>query len=115
MGDDADFAVQPAGKMRATYGLTADNRRLIQLDPREVPSKLRHLVPLAEHFGIPDDLIRQDLLAKTPAEEVEEMRRVVAAHDEAFDEWLGGPEAAGPNYSAEYIAFTCLRMAADEC
>jgi len=60
-------------------------------------------------------LIRADVVAKTPAAEVQAMCRVVEAHEDAFDEWLAGPEAAGPKFSAEYIAFTCLRMAADGC
>jgi hypothetical protein len=43
------------------------------------------------------------------------MRRVVAAHDDAFDEWLAGPETDGPVFSDEYTAFSALRMVADGC
>jgi hypothetical protein len=58
--------------------------------------------------------IRQDILAKTPADELEAMRRAIRPHEDTFDDWLAGPEADGPGYSDEYIAFACLRMAADE-
>jgi hypothetical protein len=112
---DGDFEVLPAGEMRAKYGLTAENRPIIRLDLAKVPVALRHLIPLAEQFGIGDDLIREDVVAKTPPLEVEAMRRAVEAHADAFDEWLAGPEAEGPKFSDEYIAFSCLRMAADGC
>lgn len=109
------FEVLPAGEMRAKYGLTAENRPTIRLDPAAVPPALRHLIPLAEQFGVSDDLIREDIVAKTPAAELAAMRRAVAAHADAFDDWLAGPEADGPRFSPEYIAFSCLRMAADGC
>jgi hypothetical protein len=73
------------------------------------------LIPLAEQFGVGDDLIRADVVARTPAAELAAMRAAVQAHDDTFDAWLAGPEAAGPKLCAEYLAFTCLRMAADGC
>ena len=109
------FEVLPAGEMRAKYGLTAENRPTIRLNPSAVPPALRPLIALAEEFGVGDDLIREDIVAKTPAAELTAMRVAVEAHTDAFDEWLAGPEADGPKFSPEYIAFSCLRMAADGC
>jgi hypothetical protein len=110
---EGDFEVLPADEMRKKYDLTAENRPTIKLDPEKVPVALRHLIPLAEQFGISDDLIREDVIEKTPPAEREALRKMVAPLDDAFDQWLAGPEADGPEFSAEYIAFTCLRMAAD--
>lgn len=115
MADHEGFEVLPAGEMRIKYGLTAENRPLIRLNSDNIPPALQQLIPLAEKFGISDDLIREDFLAKTPKAEVEEMQRCVAAQNDVFDAWLAGPEADGSTFSAEYIAFTCLRMAADGC
>ena len=112
---EGEFEVLPADEMRAKYGLTAENRPTIALDVAKVPESLRPLVPLAERFGVSDDLMREDLVAKSPAEELADMRRAVEAHADAFDEWLAGPAAEGPHFTNEYIAFTCLRMAADGC
>jgi hypothetical protein len=109
-----EFEVLPAGEMRARYGLTAENRPTITLDAGKVPAALRPLIPLAERFGVPDDLIRQDILAKATADDSEAVRRAVRSHEDVLDAWLAGPEADGPDYSDEYIAFSCLRMAADE-
>ena len=108
---EGDFEVLPAGEMRAKYGLYAENRPTIRLDPASVPGRLRHLIPLAEQFGVADDLIREDVVAKTSPAEVAAARAAVMALDHVFDEWLAGPEADGPKFSDEYIAFSCLRMA----
>ena len=112
--EESYFEILPAGVMKAKYGLTAENRPIIQLDPAAVPATLRHLIPLAEQFGVSDDLTRQDVVNKTPPDVVANMRRVVLANDDLFDEWLAGP-VAHQDPTPEYIAFTCLRMAADRC
>jgi hypothetical protein len=112
---EGQWEVLPAGAMRAKYQLTAENRPVIKLDPALVPPGLRHLIPLAERFGVSDDLIRQDVVAKTPAGEMNTIRQVVEEYNNLFDEWLAGPEAIGPTFSDEYIAFSCLRMATDGC
>ncbi len=106
-----DFEILPAGEMRDKYGLYAENRPTIRLDPLKVPERLRQLIPLAEQFGISDDLIREDVVAKTPPAEVAAAREAVKALDHVFDECLAGPEADGPEFSDEYIAFSCLRIA----
>ena len=109
------FEVLPAGEMRRKYGLTAENRPIIKLDPAKVPTSLRHLIPLAEQFGIGDDLIRADVVANTSPSSLKALRDAVAANDDALDAWLAGVEADGPDFSDEYIAFSCMRMAADGC
>jgi hypothetical protein len=78
--------------MRAKYGLTAENRPTISLDARKVSLALRHLIPLAECFGVSDDLIREDLLAETPAQDSKAMREDVAKHADDFEARLAGAE-----------------------
>ena len=112
---DDDFELLSAGEMRAKYGLTAENRPTIKLDAAKVPAALRPLIRLAEQFGIGDDLIRADVIAKTPPVEIAAMRKAVDAREDDFEEWLAGPEAGGPKFTDEYLAFSCLRMAADGC
>ena len=110
---DAIWEVLPVGEMRRKYGLYAENRPVIQLDPKRVPEQLRELIPLAEKFGISDDLIREDFFAKTPKSELAKLKRTLAQHDDLLDEWLAGPEADGPAFSGEYIAFSAMRMGVD--
>src|SRR5262245_32449561 len=111
-GKHQEFGVRPAGEMRAKYGLTAENRPVIRLDPRNVPEGLRCLIPLAEKFGIGDDLIREDFLAKTPTTELREMKKAVQEHEDLLEEWLTGPSSTAPELSDEYVALTCLLMSA---
>ncbi|MHC5538169.1 hypothetical protein ACYOEI_08065 [Singulisphaera rosea] len=111
---DNEFKLFPAGMLRAMLGLTAENRPTIVLDPAKVPPSLRHLIPPAERFGVSDDLIRLDIVEKTSAEDLDALKHAVSAHDDAFDEWLAGPEADSSPPPEEYLAFTCLRMVADE-
>jgi hypothetical protein len=79
----------------------------------KVPAGLRHLIPLAKRFGVTDDLDRERLVATASPEEVARLKAAVSAHDDDLDEWLAGPEAEGSEFSAEYLAFSALRMAAD--
>jgi len=112
MPDNDEYEILPAGEMQKKYGLYAENRQIIKLDPSKVPAALRHLIPLAERWGEGDDIIRDDMIDKASAEERQLLKRAIAEHDDLLDAWLAGPEAAGPNYSDEYNAFTCMRMAA---
>src|SRR6266496_1741635 len=84
------------------------------LDGSRVPTGLRDLLPLAEEWGIGDDAARE---AKVQSSSISELRRLVAAVDSTDDEtlygWLSGPESYSSAPSEEYVAMTCLTMAAD--
>jgi len=114
--DDDDRFVFTAGELKEKYGYTAENRPYFKLDPHKVPPALRHLIPLAEKFGISDDVIRDDVVAKAPPDEVEAMKKAVLeldnGPDSEFDNWRAGSEADGLTFSLEYIAFSALRLAA---
>jgi hypothetical protein len=87
------------------------------LNPQNIPSHLHHrLLPLSDlvkQFGVTDDGERLRALKLASPDEVSRLRRAIFEHDDAFDEWLAGPEADGPTYTDEYIAFSAMRMAAD--
>ena len=78
-----------------------------------VPAGLRHLIPLAERFGVTDDVQWERLISAALPAELARLKAAVAASDDDLDAWLAGPEAEGPSYSAEYLAFSAMRMAAD--
>jgi hypothetical protein len=89
-----------------------DNHR-ISLNPTNIPSELQILLPYAEFWGISDDCYREDLLEAASAEILSNLVEAIAAYDDQFDTWLAGPEAYAPHPSAEYIAYSAMRMAAD--
>jgi hypothetical protein len=68
------------------------------------------LIPYAALWGIPDDVDRERLRAQAPKIALDDLRAMIKIYDPELDKWLAGPEAAGPDFSREYIAFTLLRM-----
>ncbi|MDH3523869.1 MAG: hypothetical protein OES32_09810 [Acidobacteriota bacterium] len=85
----------------------------VHLNPENVPAGLRHLIPLAERFGILDDLDRENLVMSCAPKELEELKKAIEMHDDLLDLWLAGREAAGPEWSEEYLSFSAMRLAAD--
>lgn len=85
----------------------------MNLQPTKILAQVHHLIGLAEKFGIADDRAREALVTSCSPEERRSLKEAVEGYDDELDLWLAGPEAAGPEYSDEYIAFSALRMAAD--
>lgn len=112
MSEEPKFEVASGEALMSRYGLTAANRPSIRLDESRVPSRFRSWIPLAERWGIDDDLIREDCLSHATKDELQELI-AFSADDGLLDEWLAGPESKSLAPSEEYVAFTCLRMAAD--
>lgn len=87
---------------------------LIELSPGAVPSAVRSLLSLARRWGISDDGYRDSAVEQADAETLAALVAAVNAIDEeALYDWLTGPEANSGRPSAEYVAVTCLTMAAD--
>jgi hypothetical protein len=85
------------------------------ISPGRVPSELRTLVPLLGEWAIADDLDRSMKIEEASTEQLRELVRQVDSVDQAaLYDWLAGPEATSAAPTAEYLAFTCLTMAADE-
>lgn len=87
---------------------------LIELDPERVPLAARPLLGLARRWGIPDDGYRSDAVAGASRDELEEIIRALreADADDEVARWLISEADAPP--SPEYLAITCLTMAADD-
>ncbi len=113
--DEQQFEVLPVGKLRKKYYFPDEHPPELRLNPANVPAKLVHLIPIAERWGISDDMLRMDAVRKADSGEVADLKRIVREHDDALDEWLAGPEAQSRNPSKEYLAFTHMRMASDGC
>lgn len=84
------------------------------MNPANVPPPLARLLPIAEIWGIGDDVEREAVVESASAED---LRQVVEAVDQAEDlglyDWLSGDESYADEPSDEYVAITCLTMAAD--
>ena len=111
MGDT--IKILNAAQMKERYGTFYDSGSKLQLDKARIPEQFWPLIQYAEFWGASDDWKREDLVRSAPADVLQSLKHVVAAFDNAMDEWLAGPEADDRPPSEEYVAFTALRMAAD--
>lgn len=79
------------------------------LNPSAVPEALLGLLPLAERWGIGDDVERSLAVEQATADDRQALvTAVVAAPDELWEWLVQGPQ------SQEWAAFTCMTQAADE-
>ncbi len=113
MTTESRFELSAAKELRAKYGLVGTNAPAITLDRSKIPKPLWELIPLAETWGISDDLMRADFVAKAGREALATLTATITPFEDALDEWLAGPEAQSRTPSNEYIAFSCMRMASD--
>jgi hypothetical protein len=84
------------------------------LDETKVPTELRPLLPYACIWGVTDDTTRGEMIERTPDDVREQMLKAIREREGAMLAWLGGPEARGPEYSAEYLAFSALLRISDD-
>ena len=104
--------IASASDIQKHFGLYAEHRPILHLDPMRVPTHLRHLVPLAEKWGIGDDIIRNDLIDKSSSAEKRELHDTLYGPFERITEWL--TSFAGRPLSAEAEAFMYMQTALDE-
>lgn len=105
-------AIAPAGELQRKYGLYAENRPIITLDPEKVPGAFRHLIPLAEKWGIGDDLIRNDYIDKASEAEKRELQDAFFARSQQITAWLETFESG--TLTEEGEAFMYAQIALDE-
>jgi hypothetical protein len=84
-----------------------------KLNPAKVPNDLRPLIPLAERWGIGDDVDREAALARATKAEQQKLRQAVEAHASKITEWLDS-FGADETMSDEAAAFMYMQLAVDE-
>jgi hypothetical protein len=102
----AACGTEGAGKHTA-YGTVAQ-----RLDSAAVPTDLRHLLPLAERWGIGDDVERNQKVSRATAAEREELRNAItplSARITAFLDSFGGGAMTD-----EAAAFMYMQLALEE-
>jgi hypothetical protein len=105
--------ILPARELQRRYGLYAENRPVIRLDPENVPSSLRDLIPLAETWGIGDDIMRLDFEEKASDAAKRALVSSLGGRIPDVQEWLRS-QPAGTGMSEEAAAFMYLLSAWDE-
>ena len=80
--------ILPAHEMKKKYHLTAENRPFFKINARQVPPNLRDLIPMAEKWGVGDDIIRDDLEEKASASEKQEFQNTLKGRTREVRAWL---------------------------
>lgn len=83
------------------------------LRPENVPEDLRSLLPLAERWGIGDDLDRNAVIRSSTAAERQELREAVARKGQAITAWLDSFES-GADMTPEAAAYMYMQLAVEE-
>jgi hypothetical protein len=81
-------------------------------NPAQVPDDLRDLAPLAQKWGIGDDLLRNELIDSASPAELQALRDAVLPKMDRITQWLDSfpPDALSP----EAAAFMYLLEVVDE-
>lgn len=97
-----------AGDRPAAVGSAVAQR----LNPEQVPEDLRHLVPLAEKWGIGDDVDRNAKVERATPEERSELRAAITPVASRITTWL---DSFGQGaMSDEAAAFMYMQLALEE-
>jgi hypothetical protein len=102
----------PASELQRKHGLYAESRPTIQLDAERVPQHLRHLISLAETWGIGDDIIRNDFIAKASDSDKRALHDAFYGPYEQITSWLDSLRGQAMTKEAE--AFMHTQEALDE-
>lgn len=112
--DEPTWDVGAVAELRKKYGLSLKKWRKQQLNSANVPDELRPLIPLAEFWGITDDIVRAELLEKVSENDVLHLRQTLKPFIKILELWLCDKRRAATWYKTdEYAAFSCLTNAAD--
>lgn len=105
--------ILPASEMQRKYGLYAENRPQIKIDLNKIPENFRDLIPIAEKWGIEDDIIRNDFEKKASEVEKQEFKKELTGRTKGVTEWLDSFED-GSKMSKEAGHFMYMLSAFDE-
>lgn len=83
------------------------------LDVLRLPAVVRPWAALAEKYGIRDDGYREEVVAGLDAAERGELVRFLDESPDELWDWLGGPASFDASPTPEYLAFSCLVLAAE--
>jgi len=105
--------IAPADSLRAAYAPDAIAAARTPLDPAKVPASLRGLVPLAEYWGIGDDVLREMMQEGESPAKKKAMADAVTPHNAAITAWLDGLRTGEP-MSDEAAAFMYMQLGLTE-
>ena len=86
---------------------------VVRLDSSQVPADLRDLLPLAEKWGIGDDVARSHFQGTASQAERDALKSALTGRNKRITEWLDSFSDAKP-MSDEATAFMYMQLGLDE-
>jgi hypothetical protein len=111
MEADKTFIVGKSEDLVKDFGIEPSNWEIRMED---VPEDFRRLISVLNPWAIGDDTFRSRLVDNSSYEQRQELIQAVEPFESSIIEWLAGPEAAGPEYSDAYMAFSYMMDAFDQ-
>jgi hypothetical protein len=111
-GVAAIFIFIGCSKRQAPSTSTSSGYTPPTLDPQNVPTQFRDLVPLATKWGIGDDEYRSDMHAKASEQDKQELQQALKGRARAINDWL---DTFGKGkMTPEAAAFMYMMLGVDE-
>jgi hypothetical protein len=111
--DRPPYEVVTVEEVRRRYRLAGIKAEAVDFDENDLPDPMKHLIPLARVWGIGDDVLREDMVQAADRAALNELKAAVSAVKQDLRSWLSSPTEIA-RLSPAYLAFTNLRMVADE-
>jgi hypothetical protein len=111
-GGQKGGAASPGNETREPP-VPAAEKLAARLDAMKVPADLRDLTPLAEKWGIGDDVARSDFQANASEAEKDTLRSALTGRNKRITEWLDSFSDTQP-MSDEAAAFMYMQLGFDE-
>jgi hypothetical protein len=108
-----DGGAAPAGETRRNPTTSTSEGSAVHLDSSQVPADLRDLLPLAEKWGIGDDVARSQFQAKASQAEKDALKSALTGRNKRITQWLDSFSDANP-MSDEAAAFMYMQLSLDE-
>jgi hypothetical protein len=89
-----------------TSAMASQSKTPKKIDPLEVPEHLRDLIPMAERWGIGDDVLRQEIWDEATPEEKEDLKAGLQGRTKEISDWLDELErTASDSGAAAYFMY----------
>jgi hypothetical protein len=103
-----EFDVGPGDELQSKYGWYAANWVPPALDDTKIPDGLRHLVPLAQRWGITCDVTRHDAARLATDAELISLREQLKGTHSLYEDWSFGALDSFASRSTENSVFGAM-------
>lgn len=111
-----EFDIGTADELQRRNGWYAKNWEPPDIDPANVPADLRHLIPLAQRWGITCDITRHDAGSHATERELIALREELRGTHARYEDWaFGATNEFGAETTERWVFGALYLFEAEEC